>query len=273
MIAQPGISALEKLGPPRDGPGLLAASSRLLVSPLLASLGVRHGFSTRMGGVSTGRYATLNLGETWGDDLERVTENLRRVGDSGGFTAAALCQVQQVHGTTVAIVNSVEKRQRQADGMATGAPLCLGVYSADCVGMLLSDGEGRVAAVHAGWRGTVQGIAAEAVRALEQLGAAAARVRVALGPSIGPCCFEVQEDVATHFRALCEGALEVREGGRMFGNLRRVNRHFLERSGVLPEHIDDAPPCTHCDAQRFFSFRRDGAGIGQHLAFIVGGGS
>ena len=272
MIAQPSTSALETLAPQANGLGLVAASLRVLVSPLLQSLGVRHGFTTRQGGVSTGRYESLNLGEKWGDDAEQVAENLRRVALEGGFAPNALCQVNQVHGISVAVLETVERRQRDADGMATRAPLCLGVYSADCVGMLFADGKGRVAAVHGGWRGTVDGIAGQAVAALVQLGAQPHEIRVALGPSIGPCCFEVQDDVASRFAQL-PGALERRPDGRRFVNLRQANRHFLQNAGVKPAHIDDAPPCTHCDARRFYSYRRDGAGIGQHLSFIVGGGS
>lgn len=273
MIAQPSPGALEKLLPKAAGLVAKEGSPRLLVSSLLQSLEVRHGFTTRLGGVSVGRYESCNLGETWGDEKAASATNLSRVAQDGGFSVPSLCQVVQVHGTTVLPLDRVEKRARQADGMATQKPLCLGVYSADCVGMLLTDGRGRVAAVHAGWRGTVSGIAAEAVQALVALGAHAAEVRAALGPSIGPCCFEVQEDVASQFRAVSPRAIERRANGQLFIDLRRCNRQFLESAGVLPQHIDDTPPCTHCDPQRFFSYRRDGAGIGQHLAFIVGGGS
>jgi YfiH family protein len=249
----------------------------LLVSPLLQELGVRHGFTTRLMGVSTGRYESLNLGETWGDEPQRVTENLRFVAKEGGFRSDALCQVAQVHSVEVVPVNSLERRQRQADGMATSEPLTLGVYSADCVCLLFADGSGRVAAVHAGWRGTVAGIAARAVETLVGLGAAPTELRAALGPSIGPCCFEVQEDVASRFAERCPEFLrrQVSRDGvqRCFVDLRLCNRRFLEAAGMLPEHIADEPPCTCCDRRRFFSYRRDGAGIGQHLAFIVGGGS
>lgn len=273
MIAQPSPGALETLLPKAAGLVAKEGSSRLLVSSLLQSLELRHGFTTRLGGVSSGRFESLNLGETWGDDSAASATNLSRVAQDGGFTPQSLCQVAQVHGTTVLALDRVEKRARQADGMATDAPLCLGVYSADCVGMLFADGRGRVAAVHAGWRGTLAGIAAEAVHSLVALGARASEVRVALGPSIGPCCFAVQEDVASRFREVSPHAVEQRANGQLFIDLRRCNRQFLEAAGVLPQHIDDTPPCTHCDPQRFFSYRRDGAGIGQHLAFIVGGGS
>ena len=101
MIAQPGTSALEKLGPPRDGSALTAATMRVLVSPLLQALSVRHGFTTRLGGVSTGRYASLNLGESWGDAAEQVKENLRLLASDSDFAPSSLCQVILVQGTSV----------------------------------------------------------------------------------------------------------------------------------------------------------------------------
>lgn len=261
MNAQPG-SATSEIGE-------LAAP--VLHSPLLTELAVRHGFTTRLGGVSTGRFASLNLGDRWGDSPADVAENLDRVSMLAGFPPASLCQVNQVHGAYVACLSAPERRLRDADGMAAQDPLTLAVYSADCVPILLADGHGRVAAVHAGWRGTVAGIAAAAVRALVGLGATAAQLRAALLPSIGPCCFEVQEDVASQFRSVQPGAVQREANGRRTVDLWLANRQFLLDAGLRSEHIEDRPACTCCDARRFFSYRRDGAGIGQHMAFIVGG--
>ena len=153
---------------------------------------------------------------------------------------------------------------------AAGEALVLGVLSADCVSILLADGKGRVAAVHAGWRGTVQDVAGAAVQGLIALGARREELRAVLGPSIGPCCFEVQADVAAAFTKVCGDSVQPRDG-RIYVDLWRTNRALLLQAGLLQRHIDAAPPCTFCDARRFFSYRRDGAGIGQHLAFILGG--
>jgi YfiH family protein len=245
-------------------------TSRLLRSRLLTQLGVRHGFTTRLGGVSSGRFASLNLGQTWGDDLACASENLRLVAQDAGFETQRLCQVQQVHGKLVLPLSQPERRVRQADGMATADALVLGVLSADCVSILLADELGRVAAVHAGWRGTVAGIAQEAVEALTTLGAARSSLRAAMAPSIGPCCFEVQADVAEPFAQVAPASVQCRDG-RLFVDLWHANRQWLLAAGLRPDHIDDRPPCTCCDEQRYFSYRRDGAGIGQHLAFICGG--
>ena len=137
---------------------------RLYVSPLLGELGVRHGFTTRLGGVSTGRFESLNLGRTWGDEPACADHNLNLVAADVGFAVAQLCQVIQVHGRAVLPLTAPERRQREADGMVTASDLVLGVLSADCVSILLADGEGRVAAVHAGWRGTVAGVASRSGR-------------------------------------------------------------------------------------------------------------
>lgn len=244
----------------------------VLFAPLLQAIGVRHGFTTRCGGVSTGRFASLNLGRNWGDDLTSVDRNLDRVAHIAGFSVDRLTQVKQVHGSLVLHVSAPERAAREADGLATAHDLVLGVMSADCVSLLLADDEGRVAAAHAGWRGTLAGIATEAVAALATFGADVQRIRAVLGPSIGPCCFEVQRDVSDLFVAQDPDVLSERSG-RHYIDLWRYNQKLLMHAGLRTEHISVSPPCTRCDAQRFYSFRRDGAHIGQHLAFIVGGSS
>jgi hypothetical protein len=128
-----------------------------------------------------------------------------------------------------------------------------------------------VAAAHAGWRGTVAGAAANAVHAMvDRFGSRAVDIRVALGPSIGPCCFEVGPEVVDAFRAALPpiAGLVVAGARRDHIDLRVATRALLERVGVRPEHIDDRPPCTRCDEARFFSFRRDGLEGGVHMGFV-----
>lgn len=242
----------------------------VLFAPLLTGLSVRHGFTTRLDGYSCGRFASLNVGAAWGDDPEMVARNLTRVSQIGGFAQDKLCLVRQVHGTSVVYVSQPERGLRQADGLATDVPLCLGVLSADCVSVLLADGEGRVAATHSGWRGTVSGIAGQAVRTLTKLGASVKKLRAVLGPSIGPCCFQVKTDVASLFAAQKPKTV-LTQDDRTYVDLHLFLRETLLDAGLLPEHVGTDPPCTACDSKRFFSFRRDGGGIGQHLAFVVGG--
>jgi YfiH family protein len=238
--------------------------------------GVRHGFSTRRGGVSVGRYATLNVGAKWGDDPEAVAHNRRRLAAAGAFALDRLFTARQVHGARVAVVGEQTLPERvvdvEADALASDArDAVLGVYTADCVPVLLSDGEGRVAAVHAGWRGTVKGVASGAVEALVSLGARRERLRAALGPSICARCFEVGEEVAVEFDRVAPSSVLRVAGEKPHVDLRAANCALLVAAGVRPSRIDAAPPCTACEPERFFSFRRDGSGIGQHLSFIVAG--
>jgi purine-nucleoside/S-methyl-5'-thioadenosine phosphorylase / adenosine deaminase len=240
----------------------------VVTSPILA--GTRHGFSTRRGGVSTGRYATLNVGGKWGDDPDKVAHNRRRLAAAGGFDLSRLFTARQVHGARIALIVAHTQAERvaeaEADALVTQVPgAVLGVYTADCVPVLISDGEGRVAAAHAGWRGTVAGVAAAAVEALVSIGARRERLKAALGPSICAHCFEVGDEVAAKFP---ESAV-VRGAARPHVDLWEANRAQLAAAGV--QALDAHPPCTMCEADRFFSFRRDGAQIGQHLSFIVAG--
>jgi YfiH family protein len=246
---------------------MMLVTSRLLV-------GLRHGFSTRRGGVSTGRYATLNVGGKWGDDPEHVAHNRRRLAAAGGFDWSRLFTARQVHGARVALVVDSTLPERvadtEADVVATAVPgAVVGVYTADCVPILLADSEGRVAAAHAGWRGTVAGVASAAVEALVSIGAHREHIRAALGPSICAHCFEVGEEVAAEFDKLAPSSVVRVDGKKPHVDLWEANRLVLAAAGV--QQIDAAPPCTMCEAERFFSFRRDGSGIGQHLSFVAAG--
>jgi YfiH family protein len=242
----------------------------LLTSPLLTELGVVHGFSTRVGGVSEGPHESLNLGGKWGDDPAHVATNRARYAERVGFSLERLYGARQVHGNVVLVVDGaappLEFAAREADGLATATDgVAVAVLTADCVPLLFADGKGRVAAVHAGWRGAAAEIALRAVEKLESLGARREELRVAWGPSIGPCCFEVGEEVAAAF-ARWPNAV-VRGHAKPHVDLDAVLRAQLTGAGVT--QLDARPPCTMCDKARFFSFRRDGGGIGQHLAVIA----
>jgi YfiH family protein len=250
--------------------------------PLLRSTVIpkafRHGFTTRAGGVSAPPYDALNVGGKWGDDAAAVAENRRRIARAAGAT---LFVATQVHGADVARVRNVDTPASVAglrvDGLCSDrSDVALAVFVADCVPALLADARtGAFAAVHAGWRGTLAGVLPAAVRALaEHFGARPADLRVALGPAIGPCCFEVGPEVIAAFEAGLPGA---RDGGVLVGaptggkpriDLKTANRLLLERAGVDPAAIDAGPECTASDAARFFSFRRDRGLTGQHLGFI-----
>jgi YfiH family protein len=246
----------------------------VVTSPLLSQADVRHGFSTRRGGVSTGRYATLNVGAKWGDDPAHVEHNRRRLAAAGGFRLDRLFTATQVHGARVAVVVDGVLADRvaavEADALVTIVPeTVVGVYTADCVPILFSDGDGRVAAAHAGWRGTVKGVGPATVEALVSVGARREAIRAALGPSICAHCFEVGEEVAAEFERVAPSSVLRPLGGKPHVDLWEANRRLLVDVGLDPARIDAAPPCTMCEKERFFSFRRDGGQIGQHLSFVV----
>lgn len=249
------------------------AAIEILRSPVIPRDGFVHGFPTRHGGVSPGKRSSLNLGYRWGDDPENVAENRRRVAAAAGFDIERLQVTKHVHGTRVWVVGDPTPDPAEFDVLVTARPGdTLGAFAADCVPIVFADPAARVAAAaHAGWRGTVAGVAVEAVRAMgARFGSRPADVRVALGPSIGPCCFEVGPEVVDAFERALPGTpgLVVDGPRKQHVSLRVATRALLERAGLRPEHIDDAPPCTRCDGERFFSFRRDGMEGGVHMGFI-----
>ena len=139
--AEPAEHRAQEVSAPVRGLYARPGSERILYSGLLSELGVRHGFTPRLGGVSSGRFASCNLGRTWGDEPHCADENLRLVAADADFAVERLCQVIQVHGPLVLQLTAPERRQREADGMASAHDLCLGVLSADCVSILLADGD------------------------------------------------------------------------------------------------------------------------------------
>lgn len=243
-------------------------------------LPVRHGFSIRHGGVSEGPFASLNLGYSVGDDRERVTENLRRLARKAGLPPTALATVSQVHGDRVLRAGPVEPGDTplpplgEADALWTDASgVAVGVKTADCVPILLSDPEGvRVAAVHSGWRGTDLRIAARVVKTLVAQGARADSLVAAIGPCIQVCCYEVSEDLAARFRAAFGEDVVQRRGGKPHLDLSLAVRKTLVAAGLPEDRIDVLPHCTSCDPSRFFSHRRDKGVSGRHLSFIVAHG-
>lgn len=227
-----------------------------LRSPLLQGLGFRHAFSLR----------GLDPGSTAG--RQRIAERL-------GCGPAALYECSQVHGAGVrwvAIDDEVSLvRAVEADALIATGGAAVGVRVADCVAVLVADPtSGAVAAVHAGWRGAVRGVVERAVAELATLGSTPAGFTAALLPHIRACCFEVGEDVAAEIAAAAPAReVVVRGGAKPRVSLATVVRAQLERAGLAPTRIDDVPGCTKCEPARFFSYRRDGANAGRHLAAIA----
>ena len=240
--------------------------------------GFRHAFTTRRGGASLAPFDSFNLGGKWGDDVGRVAENRRRLRLAAGGRDVHFAT--QVHGRAITRVDAgavaSETIRVAADGVITSAPdTSVGVYVADCVPILLADPRtGACGAVHAGWRGTVAGVLGQAISALvEQAGARPADLRVAVGPFIGPCCFEVGPEVV----AAVTGAFPMaREAGailvdkpRAHVDLGILNRLTATALGVPVDAVDVAGLCTACDSTRFYSYRRDHGKTGQLAAFVA----
>jgi hypothetical protein len=221
--------------------------------------------------VSSGARASLNLGVSWGDDRALVEANRRRLAEHAGYDPAAVQMARHVHGTDVWTVGQPLADDATFDGLVCDRPgAVLAAFAADCIPILFADPVARVCgAAHAGWRGTVNGVARNVTSRMGELGAKPEDVRVALGPSIGPCCFEVGPEVVAEFRAAFGElpGLVVAGPRKDHIDLRVATRAVLERAGVRAEHIDDRPPCTRCN-ERFFSYRRDGREGGVHMAFI-----
>lgn len=245
-----------------------------VLRPWSAISGVTHGFFGRAGGVSQGPFATLNLSRMVGDSADAVEENWRRARRVIG-AASHVAMVRQVHGNTVHVVTRESAKKRpDGDGMVTAEPgVVLGVLSADCVPILMIDAKAQVAgAFHAGWRGVLAGLALTGLGAMLSAGADPSRIRVALGPSIGPCCFEVDAGLAERFAREVEGAAAYRREGRpgkAYLDLRAIVAAQLLRAGLRPDAITHAGPCTRCAAGEFFSRRAAGGTItGLQLSFV-----
>ncbi len=233
---------------------------------LAAIPGLVHGFTDRRGGVSEGRYATFNMASKWGDDVAAVARNRELLADHAGFDRGALRLARQVHG--VAVIDAATASEGvEADGLwcRRSHGLVLGVLTADCVPVLLADREGRVvAAVHSGWRGTAGNIVGVAVAQLVAAGIPADALEAAIGPCIEQAAFEVGPEVASQFDA----AYVDRRGARPHVDLVAVVRSQLQGAGVSAAATARVGGCTHAQPDRYYSYRRDGAGIGQMLAFI-----
>lgn len=206
-------------------------------------------FSTREGGVSEGPYASLNLGRATADEPERVDENRRRLCAEVGAQPEALAMNYQHHSADVLRARAGSRGER-ADGLWTeerGLPVL--ALAADCLPIALARANGAkpaVAVLHAGWRGLVAGIAAEGVKTL-----GGGLVVAMIGPGIGPCCYEVGEEVAAPFRRAFGMGL-YRDGKLdLWGAAERA----LRAAGVA--RVDRVDLCTACNPDRFFSHRRD----------------
>jgi YfiH family protein len=238
---------------------------RALVCAPLEREGFANAFSTRGGGVSPFPAHALNLAGFDQDAAENILENRRRffrlLGGEWTFSAC-----WQVHGREVRVVRDARDPQSErehCDALATVEPgVLLGVKTADCVPVLLADARnGACAAVHAGWRGTLDEIVRHALDSMRvEFGTHARDVRAAIGPAARACCYEVGPEVVEAFRekfARAASFFTPTREGHALADLHRANCEQLIAAGVLAEHVHTLPLCTMCRPELFFSYRRE----------------
>jgi len=233
----------------------------LLLFPNLAGYkNITHFVTTREGGVSPEPYNTLNLAFHTGDQPRNVLKNRLILARALGIAPEDIVNGEQVHGANVAIVSEKGLTPTATDGMVTNKPgICLLVLVADCVPLIFYDPRNRAIGVaHAGWKGTVAGISPKIVQTLcREFNSKPEQLLVAIGPSIGPCCYEVQGDVVQTVQKTQPQSeqLLIRRGDNWYFDLIRANEAQLLAAGVRKENIQTANLCTRCHSKTFYSAR------------------
>lgn len=239
-----------------------------------------HCFTTRFGGVSRGYLDSLNIGIHRGDDWENVLKNYEILGNALGFDIHNLVLSHQTHTDTVTRVGKPETgaglfapELPECDALITNEPgVALAIFTADCTPILLHDPvTGAVGAAHAGWRGTASAIAGKTVAAMTRAyGCDPANIRAAIGPNIGPCCFQTDRDVPdAMLEAFGEAAMPFirQQEDKYYVNLKEINALVLRQAGV--RQIDISRDCTVCQSHRFWSHRVTHGLRGSQGAIIV----
>jgi YfiH family protein len=230
--------------------------ARFFTFPTLIALGLPHATTTRhCPGVTA-----------WSDASGPFQPEAARALADAGLDLTRAAWTRQVHGADVVRVGPTGGFAGPADALVSTEPgIPLAVFTADCLAVLLHDPQARALGVaHVGWRGTVRGAAQAAVAALVRLGAHPQRLRVAISPSIGPCCYEIDEPVASELRqaypSMWEGWLTPVRAGHWLLDLWRANEDLLAHAGVPPGQIENARLCTACHTGLLYSYRKSNHG-------------
>jgi len=245
---------------------------QLIESELLHSVGIKAFFTERRGGVSLQPYDTLNLGHGIGDTQAAVSTNMERLIDQTHLNSQPH-QAKQMHGIKHLICSDQGRvHQDEADILLTSEPnIPIAVRTADCLPILLADPVAKViAAVHAGWRGTAQRVAVNAIELMRKQGATTGNIYATLGPAIGLCCFEIGRESADQLTASTINAAQaIEQSEKPHADLAAINIMQLQELGILDEHIESNQICTHCHPERFYSYRRDRGQTGRQLAVVA----
>jgi polyphenol oxidase len=229
-----------------------------------------HGFTSRTGGVSVGRFAGLNLDDRnvggHQDDKQAVAQNQRTLTQALGFDTQQLSRLDQVHGVEVV---QAKVGVQVGDAQVTDkVGVLLVIATADCYPLLLEDPDAKVlGAAHAGWRGTVADIVGHTVRAMVALGARPERIRAAVGPGISAANYQIGPEVARAFEdAGLEEFLDAHPKHGLHLDLAAANLHLLEQAGLRPAHLWASGRCS--TEPEFYSYRRDGGITGRMWAVL-----
>ena len=253
--------------------------------PILERTGlVKQGFSTKLGGVSQGKYATMNFTFTRGDNRSHVMENYRRMGKALGVDMERMVLSYQTHTTNVRLVTEEdagkgivkERDYEDVDGLITNVPgITLVTFYADCVPLYFLDPiHQAIGLSHSGWRGTVKRMGEVTVKKMEEaFGTKAEDVIACIGPSICKECYEVGGEVAQEFmkgfdKKYWSDILSEKKDGKYMLDLWRANEIVLLESGIKQENIQVTDICTHCNSDLLFSHRTTGNERGNLAAFL-----
>lgn len=245
---------------------------------------IKAGMSTRRGGYSSPPYESLNFGYHVSDDPQMVTKNRRRLGDIIGIPPERWIAGEQVHGHQVALVTSNDAGKgaldyhsviKGVDGLLTAdKDVLLTACYADCTPLYFwSKEHPAVGLAHAGWKGTVGEIAAVMIdRFQNDIGIQPNQLSVAIGPSIGPCCYEVDNHVGDKVKQISgvdhTNVMTLKENGHFMLNLQLLNKLILLKNGILEDNIFTTTRCTSCHTDTFFSHRKEGGPTGRMISYI-----
>lgn len=264
--------------------GIPEKEASFLVTPLLQNCSnLKHAFTTRLGGISPPPYGSLNLSQKTGDTEFNVKNNIDSVSRQLNITEN-LFFLEQQHKNEILVIENESRAlgNLKFDGVITllrNKPIS--IITADCLAILLYDPQRKaIGAVHAGWKGTASGIAEKAINQMNKIfGCKKAEIVVALGSTIGPCCYEVNHIVADSFSQRGEKGVEEWEKASYSTStndtelwsldLVKANMVQLLRAGIKTENISTTPFCTSCREDLFFSHRRDGEKTGRLAAIIM----
>jgi len=267
----------------QDQPGLFTIQKWMHEYP-----GLTSGFTSRLGGVSKAPCSSLNCGLHVNDVPQDVVTNRERLAEAVGQPFEAFTYAEQVHSNEIIVVDEQHKGKgrlsresaiQAKDGFITnqrGIMLC--AQFADCVPLYFYDPvTGVIGLAHAGWKGTVLKISMATISSMTHtFGSRPEHIRAVIGPSIGACCYEVDETVAVRVREVlydmpeieAESVLSAKGNGKYMLNLQELNRIIMRQAGILSSHIEVTQLCTSCNTDTFFSHRKEGGSTGRMVAWI-----